>query len=49
MEKEKRRKVENGEREEKSKKEKESDWKVRFWNMAGLGDKDKEFWKSLRG
>lgn len=28
-------------------KEKEG-WKIAFWNVAGLGNKDKEFWKRLK-
>lgn len=24
-------------------------WKVAFWNVAGLGNKDQEFWEGLRG
>lgn len=23
-------------------------WKIVFWNVAGLGNKDKEFWKRLK-
>lgn len=23
-------------------------WKIAFWNVAGLGNKDKEFWKGLK-
>lgn len=23
-------------------------WKITFWNVAGLGNKDKEFWKGLK-
>lgn len=23
-------------------------WKVVFWNVAGLGNKDRDFWKGLR-
>jgi len=22
-------------------------WKVAFWNVAGLGNKDRDFWKCL--
>lgn len=34
-----------GERERGKEKEKGSEgWKIVFWNVAGLGNKDKEFW-----
>lgn len=23
-------------------------WRIVFWNVAGLNNKDKEFWKSLK-
>lgn len=37
------------ERKRGKKKEKGSEaWKIDFWNVAGFGNKDKEFWKSLK-
>lgn len=30
-------------------KERRGMWKASFWNVAGLGNKDEEFWKGLRG
>jgi len=27
--------------------EREDEWKVMFWNVAGLRNKDVEFWKGL--
>jgi hypothetical protein len=26
----------------------EREWKIGFWNVVGLGNKDKEFWRNLR-
>lgn len=33
---------------EEERKEGEGGWKVAFWNVAGLGKKDRNFWKGLR-
>lgn len=39
---------ENGRRiEEKKRKELENEWKVIFWNVARLRNKDRDFWKEL--
>lgn len=37
----------SGERGKKGRK-KISNWKVVFWNVAELGNKDKEFWEELK-
>lgn len=26
----------------------EGEWRIAFWNVTGLGNKDKEFWLGLR-
>lgn len=28
--------------------ERERNWKIAFWNVAGLGNKDEEFWRGIR-
>lgn len=30
------------------KKKEEKDWRVAFWNVAGIVNKDKKFWESLK-
>lgn len=27
--------------------EEKETWRIAFWNVAGLGDKDKDFWRKL--
>lgn len=33
---------------EKRKSLEEKDWKIGFWNVAGLANKDREFWEGLK-
>ncbi|XP_024890816.1 golgin subfamily A member 6-like protein 1 [Temnothorax curvispinosus] len=40
--------TENGEREKRKFRREEEMWKVAFWNVAGIANKDKEFWEAVK-
>ncbi|XP_024877156.1 golgin subfamily A member 6-like protein 22, partial [Temnothorax curvispinosus] len=40
--------TENGEREKRKIRREEEMWKVAFWNVAGIANKDKEFWEAIK-
>lgn len=33
---------------ERGREEQEEIWKVAFWNVAGVGNKDREFWQRIK-
>lgn len=47
MGREKKGRIEGGEGGREKKKEREKRIKVAFWNVVGLGSKDRDFWKRL--